>query len=71
MDKEYVRMGNKHISRKTRVKVSPSNLNNIQAYLVEILAEDIHRMCIQNSIRIQEIIDVYNLKKITKSKNIH
>ena len=71
VDKEYVRMGNKHTSRKTRIKVSPSNINNIQAYLVEILAEDIHQMCTQNSIRIQEIIDVYNLKKITKSKNIH
>ena len=71
VDKEYVRMGNKFTSRKTRIKVSPSNINNIQAYLVEILAEDIHQMCTQNSIRIQEIIDVYNLKKITKSKNIH
>ena len=38
VDKEYVRMGNKHTSRKTRIKVSPSNLNNKQAYLVEILA---------------------------------
>ena len=71
VDKEYVRMGNKHTSRKTRIKVSPSNINNIQAYLVEILAEDIHQMCTQNSIRIQEIIDVYNLKKIAKSKNIN
>ena len=46
VDKEYVRMGNKHTSRKTRIKVSPSNINNIQAYLVEILAEDIHQMCL-------------------------
>ena len=50
--------------------MSPSNLNNIQAYLVTILAEDIHQMCNQNSIRIQEIIEVYNLEKIPKSKSI-
>ena len=34
VDKEYVKMGNIDTSRKTRIKVSPSNLN-IQAYLVE------------------------------------
>ena len=44
VDKEYVRMGSKYSSRKTKVKMSPSNLNNIQAYLVAILAEDIHQM---------------------------
>ena len=70
VDKEYVKMGRKYTSRKSKVKVSPSNLNNIQAYLVTILAEDIHQMCTQNSIRIQEIIEVYNLEKIPKSKSI-
>ena len=70
VDKEYVKMGRKYTSRKSKVKVSPSNLNNIQAYLVTILAEDIHQMCNQNSIRIQEIIEVYNLEKIPKSKSI-
>ena len=70
VDKEYVRMGNKYSSRKTKVNMSPSNLNNIQAYLVTILAEDIHQMCNHNSIRIQEIIEVYNLEKIPKSKVI-
>ena len=44
VDKEYVKMGSKYTSRKTKIKISPSNLNNIQAYLVEILAEDIHQM---------------------------
>ena len=37
---------------------------------MEILAEDIHQMCIQNSIRIQEIIDVYNIQKIEKPLSI-
>ena len=58
VDKEYVRMGRKYTSRKSKVRMSPSNLNNIQAYLVTILAEDIHQMCNQNSIRIQEIIEI-------------
>ena len=71
VDKEYVKMGNKHTSGKSKIKISPLNLNNIQVYLVEILAKNIHQMCIQNSIRIQEIIDVYILKRITKSKIIH
>ena len=71
VDKEYVKMGRKYTSRKSKVKMSPSNLNNIQAYLVTILAEVIHQMCNQNSIRIQEIIEVYNLEKIPKSKSIH
>ena len=70
MDKEYTRMGNKFTGGKIKMTVSPSNLNNIQAYLAEILAEDIRQMCIQNTIRIQEIIDVYNLKKVTKPTNI-
>ena len=70
VDKEYVRMGNKYSSWKTKVNMSPSNLNNIQAYLVTILAEDIHQTCTHNSIRIQEIIEVYNLEKIPKSKVI-
>ena len=71
VDKVYVRMGRTYTSRKSKVKMSPSNLNNIQAYLVTILAEDINQMCNQNSIRIQEMIEVYNLKKISKSKSIH
>ena len=70
LDKEYLRMGNKFNGKEVRTKISPKNLNNIQAYLVEILAEDIHQMCIQNSIRIQEIIDVYNLQKIEKPLSI-
>ena len=70
MEKEYIRMGKKFTGRESKFKISPSNLNNIQAYLAEILAEDIRQMCIQNSIRIQEIIDVYNLKKVTKPSNI-
>ena len=36
VDKEYINMGNRYTSRKTAIKVSPSNTNNIQAYLVEI-----------------------------------
>ena len=68
VDKEYVKMGRKYTSRKSKVKVSPSNLNNIQAYLVTILAIDIHQMCNQNSIRIQEIIEVYNLEKSPNPK---
>ena len=68
MDKEYTRMGDKYTGGKIKIKVSPANLNNIQAHLAEILAEDIRQMCIQNTIRIQEIIDVYNLKK---SYNAH
>ena len=70
LDREYLRMGNKFNGKEVRTKISPKNLNNIQAYLVEILAEDIHQMCIQNSIRIQEIIDVYNLQKIEKPLSI-
>ena len=58
VDKEYVKIGNNYASRKTRIKTSPSNPNNIQAYLVGILAQDIRQICTQNSIRIQEIIDV-------------
>ena len=46
------------------------NINNIKAYLKEILAEGIRQMCIQNSVRVQEIIDVYNLKRIQKPKHI-
>ena len=56
-------MENKYISRKTKTKISPSNLDNIEAYLVEILAEDINELCAQNSIKIHEIIDVCNLKR--------
>ena len=63
MDKEHIRMGNKFTGGKIKMKVSPSNINNIEAYLAEILAEDIRQMCIQNSVRVQEIIDVYNLKE--------
>ena len=70
LDREYLRMGKKFNGKEVRTKISPKNLNNIQAYLVEILAEDIHQMCIQNSIRIQEIIDVYNLQKIEKPLSI-
>ena len=29
VDKEYVRMGNKHTSGKSKIKISPLNLNNI------------------------------------------
>ena len=68
MEKEYTRMGDKYTGGKIKIKVSPTNLNNIQAHLAEILAEDIRQMCVQNTIRIQEIIDVYNLKK---SYNAH
>ena len=71
VDKECVKMGNKYSGGKTKIKVSPSNLKNIRAYLVTILADDIHQMCTQNSNRIQEIIDVYNFKKIEKSNFIH
>ena len=70
MDKEHIRMGNKFTGGKIKMKVSPSNINNIEAYLAEILAEDIRQMCIQNSVRVQEIIDVYNLKRIQKPKHI-
>ena len=70
MDKEHIRMGNKFTRGKIKMKVSPSNINNIEAYLAEILAEDIRQMCIQNSVRVQEIIDVYNLKRIQKPKHI-
>ena len=58
-------MGDKYTGEKITIKVSPTNLNNIQAHLAEILAEDIRQMCIQNTIRIQEMIAVYNLKKVT------
>ena len=70
MDKEHIRMGNKFTGGKIKMKVSPSNINNIEAYLAEILAEDIRQMCIQNSVRVQEINDVYNLKRIEKPKHI-
>ena len=33
VDKEYVKMGNKYTSRKTRIKVSPSNINNMHSEL--------------------------------------
>ena len=54
VDKEYVKMGNKYSGGKTKIKVSPSNLKNIRAYLVTILADDIHQMCTQNSNRIRK-----------------
>ena len=71
VDKEYIRMSNKHLGGKVKVKISPLNIKNVRAHLVNILAEDIHQMCIQNSNRIQEIIDVYNFKKIEKSQLIY
>ena len=70
MDKEYTRMGDKYTGGKIKMKVSLTNLDNIQAYLAEILAEDIRQMCVQNAIRIQEIMDVYNLKKVTTPTQI-
>ena len=70
MEKEYHRMGSKFTGGKSKLTISPSNLNNLQAYLAEILAEDIRQMCVQNAIRIQEIIDVYNLKEVKKPQNI-
>ena len=36
VNKEYVRMGSMYTSRKTKVNMSPSCLNNIRAYLVTI-----------------------------------
>ena len=50
MDKDYSRMGNKFTGRKIKMTVSPSNLNNIQEYLAEILAEDIRQMCIKTQL---------------------
>ena len=52
VDKEYIRMSNKYLGGKVKVKISPLNIKNVRAHLVNILAEDIHQMCIRNSNRI-------------------
>ena len=54
MDKEYTRMGDKYTGGKIKIKVSPTNLNSIQAHLAEILAEDILQMCIQNKLEFKK-----------------
>ena len=70
MDKEYTRLGKVYANGKRNIRIPPTKMSDTKAYMIDLLAQDIKTMCQDNTVRIDEIIDVFNLKKIKKPKYI-
>ena len=70
MEKEYKRLGKIYGNGQGKIRIPPTKVTNTKAYTIQLLAMDIKAMCLDNTIRIEEIIDVFNLKKIKKPKYI-
>ena len=70
MDKEYTRLGRKYAAGKRKIAVPPNKISDIKVHLIELLVHDIKQMCEENTIRIEEIIDVFNIKVIHKPDHI-
>ena len=64
MDAEYAKMKRKYESGFSGI--APTKLNGWSAYLSVSLTEDITKMCEENSIIVQEIVEVYHLNKLEK-----
>ena len=50
--------------------IPPSKIGNMIAHLTISLTHDIEKMCKENTLMVEEIIDVFSLKKIVKPKFI-
>ena len=70
MDKEYTRLGRKYAAGKRRIAIPPNKISDIKVHLIELLTHDIKQMCEENTIRIEEIIDAFNIKVIHKPRHI-
>ena len=70
MDKEYTRLGRKYAAGKRKIAVPPNKISDNKVHLIELLVHDIKQMCEENTIRIEEIIDVFNIKVIHKPDHI-
>ena len=68
MDAEWAKMKRKH--GKGFSGVPPNKLNSRSAYLSESLTRDIDKMCEENSMIVQDIVEVYHLNKLMKPINI-
>ena len=68
MDAEWAKMKRKH--GKGFSGVPPNKLNSRSAYLSESLTRDIAKMCEENSMIVQDIVEVYHLNKLMKPINI-
>lgn len=58
------------MQKEKKIKIPPTKVSDTITYLIELLANDIHQMCDESSITTEEIIDVFNLKKIKRSQHI-
>ena len=70
MENEYQRLGRIYANGKRKIKVPPTKMSGPNTYLIELLSHDIQQMCIENTITIKEITDVFNMKKIIKPEHI-
>lgn len=70
MENEYQRLGRIYANGKRKIKIPPIKMSDPNTYLIELLSHDIQQMCIENTITIKEITDVFNIKKIIKPEHI-
>ena len=68
MDTEYAKMKRKY--GRGFSGIAPTKLNSRSAYLSVSLTEDITKMCEENSMIVQEIIEVYHLNKLKKPAHV-
>ena len=69
MDKEYKRVQHKYWLPKSR-KIAPTQMHKTFPYLVVSLTNDIQKMCQDNTIRVEEIAEVFKMRNIMQLEHI-